>query len=94
MPNHNSVAAASIIQGDPCNSDESFLEISPKLAEIQSSIIMQKKRNSMAFYLVPKMSKSVQWFSHNSPKRKSGTFLKIDISVCIFSLIHRVVLCS
>ena len=30
---------------DPCNSDQSFLEISPKLAKIQSSIIMQKKRN-------------------------------------------------
>ena len=82
------------LQGDLCNSDECFLRISTNLVKVQSSIIVQKKRNSMGFYLVPGIRKSVQWFSHNSPKRKSGTFLKIDISVCIFSLIHKVVLCS
>ena len=41
-------------------------------------------RNSIGLYLVPGLRKSVQQFSHNTPKRKSGTFLKIDISVCIF----------
>ena len=46
--------------GDPCNSDESFLGISPQLVEIQLSIIVQKKQNSIAFYLIPGMRKSVQ----------------------------------
>ena len=61
-----------------------LLGISLKLVKVQSSIIVQKKRNSIAFYLVPGIRKSVQYFSHNSPKSKSGRFLKIDISVCIF----------
>ena len=83
-----------LIQGDLCNSDECILGISLRLVKVQSSIIVQKKRNLMGFYLVPEIRQSVQYFSHNSPKRKSGRFLKIDISVCIFPLIHRVVLCS
>ena len=37
------------IQGELCNSDECFLGNSQKLAEIQSSIIVRKKQNSMAF---------------------------------------------
>ena len=81
------------LQGDLCNSDQCFLGISPKLVEVQSSIIVQKKRNSIVFYLVPGIRQSVQQFSHNTPKPKSGAYLKIDISVSIFSLMHRVVLC-
>ena len=49
---------------------------------------MRKKQNSIAFYLVPGMRKSVQQFSHNTSKRKSGTLLDIDISVCMFSDSH------
>ena len=41
------------LQGDLCNSDECFLEISLKLVKVQSSIIVQKKRHLMGFYLVP-----------------------------------------
>ena len=48
------------IQGDLCNSDECFLGISLKLVEVQSSIIVQKKQNSMGFYLVPGVRKSIQ----------------------------------
>ena len=48
------------VQGDPCtsNSDESFLEISPNLVEIQKE--MQKKQNLIGFHLIPRMRKSVQ----------------------------------
>ena len=42
------------VQGDLCNSDEiCFVGISLKVIEVQSSIIVQKKRNDIAFYLVP-----------------------------------------
>ena len=59
-------------QGDLCNSDKCFLGISLKLVKVQSSIIVQKKRNSIAFYLVPEMRKSVKQFFHSTQKCKSG----------------------
>ena len=45
----------SILQGDLCNSDddECVVGISLKLVKLKSSVIVQKKRNSIAFYLVP-----------------------------------------
>ena len=55
---------------------------------------LQQKQNSIAFYLIPGMRKSVQQFSRNASKRKSGTLLEINISVYIVSLIHSVVLYS
>ena len=62
------------IQGDLCNSDECFLGISQKLVEVQSSVIVQKKRNSIGFYLIPGLSKSDQYFSRNRPDSKCGQF--------------------
>ena len=59
------------IQGDLSNSDECFFGNISKISRVQWSIIVQKKRNSIAFYLVPGIKQSVQQFSHNTPKRKS-----------------------
>ena len=68
------------IRGDPCNYDECFLRISPKLVEIQSSKIIKKikKQNSMAFYLIPGM-----WFSSfltTLQNVKVVHFLEINVS--------------
>ena len=69
----------SCIQGDLCNSDECFLRISQKLVEVQSSIIVQKKRNSMGFYLIPGLSKSDHYFSRNRPESKFGQFHNLTL---------------
>ena len=67
------------MQVDLCNSDECFVEISLKLVKVLSSIKVQKKRNSIAFYLIPGSSTSDHYFSRNRPESKFGQFHKLTL---------------
>ena len=61
---------------------------SQKLVEVQSSLLVQKKRNSIGFYLIPGLSKSDLYFSRNRPESKCGQFqnLTLDAMDHIFCL--------
>ena len=77
------------LQGDPCNSDECFWGISLKLVKVQSSIIVQKKRNSIGVYLIPGLSKSNHYFSRNRPESKFGQFHNLTLDAMDHNLCLR-----